>query len=125
MAESDVITFHVYSDVNGTQNFIDVVRSYSDGRPLICTEYMARQLSSLFETILPLFKQENIFAINWGLVYGKTNTIFPWWSVPYSPEPSIWFHDIYRKDETPFNQTEVTIIKSYTGINPESKLAIE
>jgi hypothetical protein len=45
---------------------------------MICTEYMARTNNSTFQTIMPMLKEENIGAINWGLVSGKTNTIFAW-----------------------------------------------
>ena len=35
-------------------------------------------------------KSLNLGAINWGLVSGKTQTIFPWGSKPGSPTPKIW-----------------------------------
>jgi hypothetical protein len=31
-----------------------------------------------FEKGLPMLKENGIYALNWGLVYGKTNTIYPW-----------------------------------------------
>ena len=43
-------------------------------RPLICTEYMARNIGSTFDTILPIAKREHVGAINWGLVKGKMQT---------------------------------------------------
>lgn len=61
-----------------------------------------------------MFYEEDVGAINWGLVSGKTNTIFPWGSKEGSPEPAIWFHDIFRKDGTPFSLEEVDVIKKYT-----------
>jgi hypothetical protein len=78
---------------------------------------MARTSESFFETHLPIFKQYNIGAINWGLVAGKTNTIFPWGSQEGTPEPIVWFHDIFRKDGTPYDPKEVEVIKSITGTN--------
>ena len=50
-----------------------------------------------------MFHEEGVGAINWGLVSGKTNTIFPWGSPEGAPEPKVWFHDIFRKDGTPFD----------------------
>ena len=47
-------------------------------RPLLCTEYLARQLHSRFESHLPIFRERDIGAISWGLVSGKTQTIHPW-----------------------------------------------
>lgn len=56
------------------------------------------------------------FAINWGLVAGKTNTMWGWqsWSQPGTPEPKFWHHDILRKDGTPFDKDEVDFIQSLT-----------
>ena len=80
---------------------------------MICTEYMARRNGSYFQTILPLLKENNVAAINWGFVSGKTNTIFAWDEpLPDQQEPALWFHDIYRQDHTPFNSEEVSVIKS-------------
>jgi hypothetical protein len=44
----------------------------------LCTEYMARQQGRLFSTCLLVFKQAGVGCYNWGLVKGKTPTIFPW-----------------------------------------------
>ena len=109
---SDVISFHNYSGLEQMKNDIAKYKSY--GRPVICTEYIARGAGSRFETHLPLMKKENVGAINWGLVYGKTQTIFPWGSPLNAPEPNIWHHDIFRKDGSPFDKQEIEIIKSLT-----------
>ena len=85
---------------------------------MICSEYMARQNNSRFENILPVLNAENIGAINWGLVSGKTNTIYAWNTpIPDGSEPDLWFHDIFRKDGTPYIQEEVDLIKSLTSKN--------
>ena len=77
---------------------------------------MARSNGSIFQTIMPLLKQENIGAINWGFVSGKTNTIYAWSSpMPNGREPELWFHDIYRKDGSVFSEDEIRVIKSLTG----------
>ena len=59
---------------------------------------MARTARSRFEAILPLFKGEDVGAMNRGFVSGKTQTIFPWGSKEGSPEPQTWFHDVMRPD---------------------------
>jgi hypothetical protein len=111
---SDVITYHNYSDKVDHKKWIDSLRT--TGRPLICTEYMARTRNSLFKDIMPLLKEENIGAYNWGLVAGKTNTIYAWDApMPDGKEPKVWFHDIFRKDGTPYSREEVELIKSLTG----------
>jgi hypothetical protein len=112
---SDVTTFHAYDPLDKTKARVESLRRF--GRPLICTEYMARPTGSTFEAILPYFKQEKIGAYNWGFVAGKSNTIYAWdtWQKAASAEPKIWFHDIFRPDGTPFDQKEVDLIRSLTG----------
>lgn len=111
---SDVITYHNYSSMEHHQAAIDTLKTH--GRPLICTEYMARKFGSTFQTVMPGLKAQNIGAINWGFVSGKTNTIYAWDTpIPDGSEPELWFHDILRKDGSPFSMEEVETIKSLTG----------
>ena len=86
-------------------------------RPILCTEYMARPQGSRFDPILGYLKKEGVGAYNWGFVDGKTQTIYPWdsWQKPYTAEPPEWFHDIFRRDGTPYDAKEVDYIKSLTG----------
>jgi hypothetical protein len=114
LRNSDVITYHNYSYIDDHKNAIDTLRKY--GRPLICTEYMARRNGSLFQVIMPMLKKENVGAINWGFVSGKTNTIFAWDTpIQDGKEPGLWFHDIYRQDKTPFSKNEVEFIRKITS----------
>jgi len=111
---SDVITYHDYNPLK--EHLARIARLKKYGRPLICTEYMARKRNSTFATIMPMLKKENIGAINWGLVSGKTNTIYAWDTpIKDGAEPDLWFHDIFRKDGTPYKQKEVDLIKQLTG----------
>lgn len=115
LENSDVITYHNYLRLEDHTKWIDSFLAPT-GRPLLCTEYMARTRGSRFESIMPLLKERKIAAINWGLVAGKSNTIYAWDSpIPDGEEPMLWFHDIFRKDGTPFNEKEVQLIKSLTG----------
>jgi hypothetical protein len=110
LENSDIITYHNYHYVEHHQNAIDTLKKF--GRPLICTEYMARRNGSVFQLIMPLLKKENIGAINWGFVSGKTNTIYAWDTpIPDGREPELWFHDIFRKDGSAFSKSEVEFIK--------------
>ena len=114
LENSDVITYHNYANPKQHKQWIDSLRSY--GRPLICTEYMARKHESRFDNIMPMLKEENVGAYNWGLVSGKTNTIFAWSDPrPDGKEPPLWFHDIFRKDGKPYKKEEVAVIKGLTG----------
>ena len=124
---SDIITFHTYEGEK-LQETIDKLKVHK--RPLICTEYMAREFGSTFEFSLPIFKENNIGCYNWGLVAGKSQTHFGWSTIldlqkkkedgifledgDDIPEPEIWFHDILRKDGTAYNENEVEFIKAIT-----------
>ncbi len=114
LASSDVITFHNYKDTTNLETEIKMLQER--GRPIICTEYMARTNDSFFKTHLPIFKKHNVGAINWGLVSGKSNTIYPWGSPEGAPEPKLWFHDIFRADGTPYDPEEVKVIKELTAV---------
>ena len=86
-------------------------------RPVICTEYMARPFCT-FQDAMPLFRQYNMGCYNWGLVSGKTQTIYPWesWQKEYTAEPVPWFHDIFRPDGTPYDTAETNYIKNIRSL---------
>jgi len=111
---SDVITYHNYEDAPMHQRVIELLETHD--RPLICTEYMARTRNSRFSTIMPLLKKQNVGAINWGLVDGKTNTKYQW-DTPLADgsEPIEWFHEVFHRDGTPYRQDETNLIKKLNG----------
>lgn len=113
LSTSDVITFHNYNPEDDLLKQIELLKVY--GRPVICTEYMARTRGSLFEKCLPVFRAENVGCINWGLVSGKTQTIYPWGSPGDSAEPGLWFHDIFHSDGRPYRLEEVDFIREMIG----------
>jgi Cellulase (glycosyl hydrolase family 5) len=116
LEESDVISFHSYDKPEQFEKRILSLQPY--GRPLICTEYMARGNGSTLEGSLPIAKKYDVAAINWGLVAGKTQTYLPWdsWRKPYTDrEPAVWFHEIFRTDGKPYKDEEVELIKKLTG----------
>ena len=111
VARSDVISFHDYS---WPETFLVRARQMLGyGRPVLCTEYMARGNGSTFDGSLPIGKKLNIGMINWGFVDGKTQTRLPWdsWKKPYTfEEPPIWFHEVLRADGTPYRAAEADLI---------------
>lgn len=111
VTNSDVISFHAYLPPEDFAERITCLESF--GKPLICTEYMARATGNTFATTMPILKQHEIGAINWGFVSGKTQTIYPWdsWNSAYTEEPDPWFHDILHADGTPYKEEEVALIK--------------
>jgi hypothetical protein len=116
LQESDIVTFHNYSWPEYFKRQIAWLKKYN--RPVICTEYMARSVGSTFDTVLPIAKQENVGAINWGLVAGRTQTYLPWdsWQHPYVlDQPPVWFHEVLRPNGTPYREAEVELIRQLTG----------
>ncbi len=114
LQNSDIVTYHDYEEPQWHLRVIQLLKAA--GRPLICTEYMARIRNSRFSNILPMLKKENVGAINWGFVAGKTNTIYAWDTpIPDGSEPVEWFHDIFRKDGTAYRKDEVDLIKKLNG----------
>jgi hypothetical protein len=116
LAESDVISFHNYGWPEVFEARIKELQAQH--RPIICTEYMARGAGSTFDGSLPIAKKYNVGAINWGLVAGKTQTYYPWdsWDRPYvRQQPTVWFHEVFRQDDSPYRQHEVDLIRQLTG----------
>jgi hypothetical protein len=123
-SHSDIVSFHCYEDAEGMESRIKDVMRY--GRPMICTEYMARPFDNTFQAILPLFKKYGIGAYNWGLVAGKTQTHCPWdsWTVKYEQEPELWFHDIFRENGEPYIREEVEYLQSLLKVSTEKELKV-
>jgi hypothetical protein len=118
LSESDVISFHNYNDLPSLKEAVANLRRYH--RPLLCTEYMSRGNGSFFDPNLGYLKSQGVAAFNWGLVDGKSQTIYPWdsWTKQYTGEPALWFHDIFHRDGTPYRAEEVTYIRNVTQSDP-------
>ncbi len=112
---SDVITFHSYAEPAAFEGRIAELSPL--GRPILCTEYMARSQGSTIEGILPIAKRHNVGAVNWGLVAGKTQTYFPWdsWDHPYTTIPKVWFHDVLQPDGRSFQDNEIQTVRTLTA----------
>ncbi|WP_233581539.1 cellulase family glycosylhydrolase [Acidipila sp. EB88] len=114
--QSDILSFHNYSWPEDFEARVKQLQQF--GRPVICTEYMARSIGSTFDTILPIAKKYRVGAINWGLVEGRSQTYLPWESNehPYVHEqPLIWFHDVFHADGTPYRQHEIDLMRALTS----------
>jgi len=114
LSQSDVISFHNYNGLASLKEAVENLSRYH--RPLLCTEYMSRGNNSFFEPNLGYLKSRGVAAINWGLVDGKSQTIYPWdsWTKTYDAEPALWFHDIFRRDGTPYRPQETAYIQGVT-----------
>jgi hypothetical protein len=135
LAASDIITFHNYRAADHLADEIAELELY--GRPIICTEWMARTTGSLVATHLPVFAGRKVGCINWGLVSGKTNTVFPWQdlnnpmnridmsSSDECGEPELWFHDLFRQDGTPYDPAEVETFKMWAKMRTSSGVVLK
>ncbi len=103
--ESDVITFHQYAKGPDMERIIADLKQY--GRPLICTEWLNRPLGSTVAAVLPVLAREDVGAMHWGFVNGKTQTNYHWGSPAGSPPPAVWQHDLYHPDLTPYDPAEL------------------
>lgn len=113
--KSDIISFHNYGWPEDFLKRVEQLKPY--GRPLICTEYMARGAGSTIDGVMPLGKKLDVGMVNWGFVSGKSQTILPWdsWQRPYTlQQPTLWFHDLLHADGKPYREREAQIIRALT-----------
>ena len=115
IAASDIITFHNYGNKEDLIKEINNLKQYN--RPIICTEWMNRPNGSTIENNLPVFYNEKIGCMLWGLVNGKTQTDLPWGHRPGDPPPAIWQHDLFHGDFKPYKTEEIEGIKKYTSLS--------
>ena len=123
LQNSDIVTFHSYENRASTYKAVQALELL--GRPLICTEYLARGYNSTFESVLPLFAEKDIGAIHWGFVSGKTQTIYPWrswvsiirfWDGLFSDEPNPWHHDLLYENGSASSLSEVEFIRTQISL---------
>ena len=114
LALSDVLSFHAYLPMQRTEQIILALEP--EGRPLFCTEWMARAVASLIGDKLALMRSRNVGCFHWGLVRGRTQTHLPWPEelVRISggvPDAATWFHDLLEPDGTPHDWREVALFR--------------
>jgi len=109
-AQSDVITFHSYAAEKPFRQHLDQMQAL--GRPVVCTEWLARGHGSRVETHLPLMKERRVGALNWGLVNGRSQTHFSWGKK--LPEPKVWHHDLLNRDGSPYRAAEADLFRELT-----------
>jgi hypothetical protein len=112
LKNSDIITFHFYGDYESMKRLIEQLKEHK--RPVICTEWMTRLTNGSYEKELPLFREEQVGCLSWGLVNGRSQTQFHWNSPRGVPEPEVWFVDLFRKDHTPYDPKEIEVILENT-----------
>lgn len=115
LAGSDIISFHNYGTPAEMRARVQNLRRY--GRPILCSEYMARPIGSTFDPILGYLKSEHVGAYSWGFVSGKSQTIYDWdsWQKEYRATPDVWFHDIFDDQGRAYDLNEIAYIRRLTG----------
>jgi hypothetical protein len=123
LESSDTISFHHYGDLAGLQRRVAALERY--GRPILCTEFLARGLGSRFDPHLRFLRDASVGAYCWGFVDGRTQTKYPWesWAKPGEGEPEPWHHEVLRADGTPYDPAEVDFIRRVTGARGSRMLA--
>ena len=107
---SDIISFHCYMPESALRDVVGALAVHD--RPLLCTEWLARSEGST-ASLLPVFRELGVGAINWGLVDGKTQTRFPWKSwTEHVDEDEPWFHELLHADGTPYDEAELALFRS-------------
>ena len=133
----DVTSVHNYGSIQGVATQIMDLKSL--GRPVICSEYMSRNTGSTFDPVLgyfrcvthctnvplrplfivhrPLRRSQGVWAFNWGLVAGRSQTNYPWdsWHIEYTEEPTLWQHDVLRLDGSPYDAAESAYLRNPTN----------
>jgi hypothetical protein len=129
----DIWTFHTYMRPGGPMpNAIpypdyhkdfegELQAALSSGRPILCTEFMARQFGNTLDSVLPFFSRHRIGWYVWGLCVGAGQYHYPWnWPIG-SPEPKEWFHCLLYPDGSPYRVEEVELIRSFAFTSPAAK----
>lgn len=117
---SDVVSFHAYTN---TARMVAVLHHLQQlGRPLFCTEWLARHVGSTIEEQLPLMHVANVAPYQWGLVRGKTQTFLPWPVVMTSTTDycRLWFHDVFEENGLPFAKAEMDLVRKLSRIGLHS-----
>jgi hypothetical protein len=111
---SDVVSFHAYCELPHLRFISEALEGI--GRPVFCTEWMARGVGSRIGDQLPYFQTRKIGAYQWGLVRGRTQTHLPWpgfgIEVGRIEAGEEWFHDILTEGGEPYCRTELETIRS-------------
>lgn len=103
---SDICSFHGYINNGALSGAIDKLSSSQ--RPVLCTEWLARQAGTDIAKDLPLFKRLGVGNFCWSIINGRMHCERSWPSFSNSNNP--WFHDVLYNDGKPYRAEEVDAI---------------
>lgn len=121
---SDVTSFHCYEQPGKAPNvqpggihyrtFEDeLALALSTGRPVLCTECVARTLGNELKSFLPYYSRAHIGFYIWGFCAGNAQYHLPWHWPAGAPVPERWFQCLLYPDGTPFDPEEINLIQSF------------
>ncbi|RME14383.1 MAG: 1,4-beta-xylanase [Alphaproteobacteria bacterium] len=118
LLHSDIVTFHAYWNRARVARFIDYLEILD--RPILCTEWMARQIDSRISDQLALFRDRDVGCFQWGLVKGRTQTWLPWPDDLVRAhggrvDRGVWFHDLLDENGRPYDPKEVDTLRALIG----------
>lgn len=111
LERSDLITFHSFDNVESIEARLLALRRYN--RPVICSDWLMRQVGNDFEKVLPLFAAYRIGWFNRGLVAGKTQMQIQQAQFRSDADPDLWQQDVLRDDGTPYREREIELIQGF------------
>lgn len=108
---SDLITFQSFDDVDSIEARLQPLGRYH--RPIICSDWLMRQVGNDFRKVLPLFSVYRVGWFNQGLVSGKTHRPIQEARYRTEKDPDVWQQDVLHKDGTPYDPEEVELIQGF------------
>ena len=120
LALSDVVSFHAYCSLPHLRFLAEALEEI--GRPIFCTEWMARSVDSRIAEQLPYFRDAQDRGVPVGPGPG-----------PHPDAPALaghgqshgrrsdeeWFHDILTEEGLPYSAQESDTIRSLTAAQPD------
>ncbi len=111
LERSDLITFQSFDNVESIEARLLALQRYN--RPIICSDWLMRQVGNNFEKVLPVFATYRVGWFNQGLVSGKTHRFVQDARYRVETSPDVWQQDVLQKDGTPYSETEIELIQGF------------
>ena len=111
LERSDLITFQSFDSVDSIEARLQLLQRYK--RPIICSDWLMRQVGNDFKKVLPVFSAYRVGWFNQGLVSGKTHRPIQEARYRTEKDPDVWQQDVLHKDGTPYDREEVELIQGF------------
>ena len=111
LERSDLVTFHSFDSAEGVAARIQLLKRYQ--RPIICSDWLMRQVGNDFEKVLPVFAAQGVGWFNHGLVAGKTQLEIQQKAYRSDKDPGLWQQNVLKEDGSPYAAREVELIQGF------------